>query len=36
MVSTAVRDLAAMPPDQREQVIDSPRFKGMFTIRNAR
>jgi hypothetical protein len=30
-VSTAVRDLRAMPPDQREQIIDSPRFKGMFS-----
>jgi hypothetical protein len=31
MVGTAVHDLRAMPPDQREQVIDSPRFKGMFS-----
>jgi hypothetical protein len=31
MVRTAVRDLAAMPPDQRERVIDSDRFKGMFS-----
>lgn len=30
MVRTAVRDLAAMPPDQREQVINSERFKGTF------
>ena len=25
------RSLRAMPPEQREQVIDSPRFKGMFS-----
>jgi len=31
MVTTAVRDLRAMPPDQRDKVIDSPRFKGMFS-----
>jgi len=31
MVTTAVRDLRSMPPDQRERVIDSPRFKGMFS-----
>ncbi len=31
MVTTAVRDLRAMPPDQREQVINSPRFRGMFS-----
>jgi Protein of unknown function (DUF3106) len=31
MVRTAVHDLAAMPPDQRERVIDSDRFKGMFS-----
>lgn len=31
MVRTAVRDLATMPPDQRERVIDSDRFKGMFS-----
>jgi len=30
-IATAVRDLRAMPPDQREQVIDSPRFKGVFS-----
>jgi hypothetical protein len=28
---TAVRDLRAMPPGQREQIIDSNRFKGMFS-----
>lgn len=31
MVRTAVRDLRTMPPDQREKVIDSDRFKGMFS-----
>lgn len=31
MVRTAVRDLASMPPAQRERVIDSDRFKGMFS-----
>jgi hypothetical protein len=31
MVRTAVRDLRAMPPEQREQVIESDRFKGMFS-----
>ena len=31
MVGTAVRDLRAMPPDQREKVINSPRFRGMFS-----
>ena len=31
MVSTAVRDLRAMPPPQREQVINSDRFKNMFS-----
>ena len=31
MVTTAVRDLASMPPDQREKVINSDRFKGMFS-----
>jgi hypothetical protein len=31
MVRTAVHDLAAMPPVQRERVIDSERFKGMFS-----
>ena len=30
-VTTAVRDLRSMPPDQRESVIDSDRFKGMFS-----
>jgi hypothetical protein len=33
MVITAVRDLRAMPPDQRETVINSDRFKGMFSDR---
>jgi Protein of unknown function (DUF3106) len=31
MVMTAVRDLRAMPPDQRERIINSDRFKGMFS-----
>jgi len=31
MVTTAVRDLRSMPPGQREQIIDSHRFKGMFS-----
>ncbi len=32
MVTTAVRDLSAMPPGQRERIIDSERFKGMFSL----
>jgi len=31
MVTTAVRDLRAMPPGQREQIIDSHRFKSVFS-----
>lgn len=31
MVKTAVEDLRAMPPDQRERVINSDRFRGMFS-----
>jgi hypothetical protein len=31
MVGTAVHDLRGMPPDQRERVIDSPRFRSMFS-----
>ena len=31
MVRTAVGDLRAMPPGQREQIIDSNRFRGMFS-----
>jgi hypothetical protein len=31
MVTTAIRDLRAMPPYQREQVIDSNRFRGVFS-----
>jgi hypothetical protein len=27
----AVRDLRSMPPQQREQIIDSNRFRGMFS-----
>jgi len=32
MVTTAVRDLRAMPPGQREAIIDSNRFRGMFSL----
>lgn len=31
MVNTAIHDLRGMPPEQREKVIDSERFKGMFS-----
>ena len=31
MVKTALKDLRGMPPAQREQVIDSDRFKSMFS-----
>jgi hypothetical protein len=31
MVMTAVRDLRNMAPDQREAVINSERFKSMFS-----
>jgi hypothetical protein len=31
MVRTAVRDLSALPPGQREQIIDSNRFKSTFS-----
>ena len=31
MVATAVGDLRRMAPDQRERVINSERFKGMFS-----
>jgi hypothetical protein len=31
MVQTAVRDLSGLPYDQRMRVIDSPRFKSMFS-----
>jgi hypothetical protein len=31
MVKTAIRHLAAMPPSQREEVVNSDRFKGMFS-----
>lgn len=31
MVTTAVRDLRAMPADQRDKVIDSDRFKSNFS-----
>jgi hypothetical protein len=30
-MKTAIGDLRAMPPDQREQVLNSERFKGMFS-----
>jgi hypothetical protein len=31
MMKTAIGDLRAMPPDQRERVLDSDRFKNMFS-----
>src|ERR1700685_1352424 len=31
MVTTAVRDLSAMPPGERDRIINSGRFKKMFT-----
>ena len=31
MVTTAVRDLSAMPPEQRARIINSDRFKNMFS-----
>lgn len=31
MVTSAIRDLRAMPPAQRDQIIESERFKGMFS-----
>ena len=31
MVRTAIGDLRAMPPGQREQIIDSNRFRSMFS-----
>ncbi len=30
-VGMAIHDLRAMPPGQREQIIDSPRFRSMFS-----
>ncbi len=30
-MKTAIGDLRAMPPDQRERVLESDRFKGMFS-----
>jgi hypothetical protein len=30
-VGTAIHDLRGMPPEQREQIIDSERFKGIFS-----
>ena len=31
MVRTAIRDLSAMPPERREEIINSNRFKKMFS-----
>lgn len=31
MVGTAIHDLRGMPPEQREKIIDSQRFRGMFS-----
>ncbi len=31
MVRSTIRDLRAMPPTQREQVIDSERFRSTFS-----
>ena len=31
MMKTAIGDLRSMPPDQRERVLESDRFKGMFS-----
>ena len=31
MMKTAIGDLRAMPPEQRESVLESDRFKGMFS-----
>ena len=31
MLTTAVRDLRAMPPPEREQIIDSNRFRSVFS-----
>jgi hypothetical protein len=31
MMRTAIGDLRAMPPDQRERVLESERFRGMFS-----
>ena len=31
VMKTAIGDLRAMPPDQRERVLESDRFKGMFS-----
>jgi hypothetical protein len=31
VVTTAIEDLRGMTPEQREQVIDSDRYKGMFS-----
>lgn len=31
MMKTAIGDLRAMPPEQRESVLGSDRFRGMFS-----
>jgi hypothetical protein len=31
MVENAIRDLRQMAPDQRQQVLNSPRYRNMFT-----
>jgi len=31
LVHKAIDDLRAMPPQQRDQIIESDRFKGMFS-----
>jgi len=31
MMKTAIGDLRAMPPDQRDRVLESPRFRSMFS-----
>ena len=30
-MTAAIRDLRQMPPEQRQQVLNSPRFQGMFS-----
>jgi hypothetical protein len=31
MVEGAIRDLRQMPPEQRQQMLASPRYRNMFT-----
>lgn len=31
LVRKAIEDMRSMPPDQREHIIDSDRFKGVFS-----